>query len=111
MVDMTANLGRNVPTPEQVLSVINGDLVLAKAVGAGLQAIGRDVDTAAALDGYGEQHARDVVFAALQDSAMGNVKDWAGDEGYAFDGGKMNQFVGIAIRDAWMGAYAPDMER
>jgi hypothetical protein len=111
MVDMTANLGRIVPTPEQVLSVINGDLILAKVVGTGLKALGMDVDTVSQDYGYAVAPARDAVFAALHDSAMMNVKQWAGDEGLAFDGGKMAQFVGVAIRDAWMGAFEPDLDR
>lgn len=111
MVDMTTFLGRPVPTPEQVISVINGDLVFARAVGLGLAAMDLPVDTIAQVDQYGVEASRNHVFAALQDSAMVNVKQWAGDEGFVFDGGTMVAFVGAAIREAWMGDLMPDLDR
>ena len=101
MVDMTQSLGRDVTTTEEVLSLIRGDLRIARALYRGIIAevrAGRmEADPDLELTDGNDSHAFDRAFEALRASAYSNVTDWAGDEGKVFDKAKVQEFIRLAL--------------
>jgi predicted DNA-binding protein (UPF0278 family) len=107
MVDLTASLGREVATPQQVLEVIRPELRIMRAFYRGVIAAMRagwlastpDLELA---DG-GDDNAETVVFQALHESAQESVKQWAHDMGLVYDKVKVGEFVRQGLMDAMYG--------
>lgn len=108
MVDFTGiELGRQVATPDQVFSVIRAELRIAHVYGAAMIDSCRNNRLYAdpdfnLLDG-GDKAADLSVWEALVESAMQNVKEWAGDEGVVYDREKLKGFIEMQLRNALSG--------
>jgi hypothetical protein len=104
MVDLTTNLGRDVATAQQVLEVIRPELRIMRAHYQGEIAAMRagwlEASPDLELTDGGDEHASGVVFAALQESAIESVGQWARDMDLVFDKAKVAEFIRCALIDA-----------
>lgn len=104
MVDLTTELGRPVATAQQVFEVIRPELRIMRACYQGEIAAMRAGWLAASPDleltDGGDEHASGVVFAALQQSAVESVGDWARDMQLVYDKTKVSEFIRRALIDA-----------
>lgn len=104
MVNMNQQLGREVITTAECLSLIRAELRIMRShyrgILLGVRTGQLEADPDLELTDGGDKHAEDAVFEALRESALGNVIDWCGDEGRVFDKTKVVEF----IRQALIGA-------
>lgn len=104
MVNLATNLGRDVPTPREILEVIRPQLRFAAIIGPAVES----VFTVNRDDGPDwmipeDESARDVVFDALRDDAAGSVKMWARDCDKVFDQAKMTALIAEALNECLNG--------
>lgn len=99
MVELSTFLGRDVPTPREILEVIRPQLHVALCCGPAL-AVGIPRGDENQADA-GDQAAMDAVFDALVANAVGSIKSWASDVDKVFDGEKMLNFVTMAIEECF----------
>lgn len=114
MVNMNQQLGREVVTTAEVLSLIRGELRIMRASYRGvvdaIRAGWIDASPDLELTDGNDKHADEAVFEALRESAMGNVIDWCGDEGRVFDKGKVTEFIRQALIAAcYLGDDHPEL--
>ncbi|MFL6864046.1 MAG: hypothetical protein ACJ8DZ_13715 [Allosphingosinicella sp.] len=113
MVDPTTNLGREVPTPREVLEVIRPQLRFAALIGPAIDVgiqheqgpLHNEPDPIRPqmiLSGE-DQWVSDSVFDALRENAAVSVKTWARDCGKVFDQAKMTAFIGAALNECFNG--------
>jgi hypothetical protein len=97
VIDINFNLGRNVPTAQQVIEVIRPELRMIRAFHMGvidrMRAEQIQCDPDLNMTDGGDKVAAGAVFAALRESAVGSVQQWARDIGLAYDKGRVEEFV------------------
>ena len=101
MLDLSAPLGRAVPTTAQVLETIRPELRVSKATHTGLMAAMRagwfDADPDMNPGNGDDEDALGEVFTALKSAAMKRVKSMCRHVNLVFDEGAMLEFIHQAL--------------
>lgn len=101
MLNMSTPLGREVPTPCQVLEVIRPELRLVQVTYAAMhEAMALDLlahDADYNLTDGGDQGVSLVIFEAIVTAAKDDVRSWARDMHLVFDQVKLDEFIRQAL--------------